>query len=66
MFADAFSSREPASTPDQVRGRLSFESAPRNRTWQNRVDAWAAAFRLQIRREQKIVHVRIVLRAILE
>jgi hypothetical protein len=58
MFADAFSSREPAS--------VSLENAPRNRTWQNRVDAWAAAFRLQIRREQKIVHVRIVLRAILE
>jgi hypothetical protein len=60
MFPDAFSSREP------VRGRLSLESALQNRTWQNRVDAWAAAFRLQIRREQKIVHVRIVLRAILE
>jgi hypothetical protein len=58
MFADAFSSHEPES--------VSLENALRNRTWQNRVDAWAAAFRLQIRREQKIVHVRIVLRAILE
>jgi hypothetical protein len=58
MFPDAFSSREPVST--------SLENVLRNGTWQNRVDAWAAAFRLQIRREQKIVHVRIVLKAILE
>jgi hypothetical protein len=58
VFPDAFSSREP--------GPASLENATRKRRWQNRVDAWAAAFRLQIRREQKIVHVRIVLRAILE
>jgi len=37
-----------------------------NREWQNRVNAWAIASRLQIRREQKIVHVRIVLEAVLE
>ena len=27
-YFDAFSSREPVSTPDQVRGRLSLENAP--------------------------------------
>src|ERR1700730_14291801 len=28
IYFDAFSSREPVSTPDRVRGRLSLENAP--------------------------------------
>src|ERR1700688_3526098 len=43
-----------------------LENATQDRAWQNRVHAWAIASRLQIRREQKIVHVRIVSEAILE
>src|SRR5258708_33354961 len=54
---DAFSSREPVPT--------SLETLC-NRAWQNRVGAVALASRLQMRPEQEIVHLRIVLGATLE
>jgi hypothetical protein len=60
------SSRQPVPTRYPDAGQALLENAKQNRAWQNRVDAWAVASRLQIRREQKIVHVRIVLEAILE
>jgi hypothetical protein len=61
-FLDA--NRQPPRYPSA--GQVSLENAVQNRAWQNHVDARAAASRLQIRREQKIVHVRIVSGAILE
>src|SRR5882724_12620821 len=38
---DAFSGRESASTPDQVRGRLSLENAPLKRERPHRMTGWS-------------------------